>query len=274
VELPRHIFRSNDIRGVYGREITAELAVKIGRALGSEVELGDVVVIGHDMRTSSPLLANAVASGLMASGVNVSMMGLVTTPLLYFATIHDGKRVGVMVTASHLPLDHNGFKIAKAGVAYTYDTLISRLEHRISKEEYRVCEWDQLGSFMRTDMLDKYLNYLTSKIHPERQLRVVIDIGSGSCWFAAEAFERAGFRVEVLNSVPDGRSPAGRVDPLKPESLMTLRQKVLQNGADLGVALDPDGDRVGFVDDLGRVVLADHVAIILARSVMQRISRP
>ena len=271
VNIDKSIFRDNDIRGVYGAQLNNHVARMVGLGLGSELEEGEEVAIGYDMRTSSPTLALSLASGLTEAGCNVVMHGLITTPLLYFSTVHQKVRVGLMVTASHLPLDHNGFKIAREGIAYTYEKLISKIERRVLGNEFKRPDWSKLGSYSYdAGVVNEYISFISSKIKPERKLKIVVDVGSGSCWFARPVIERVGFTVRVVNDTPSGLEGVPRVDPLKPETLSSLRQLVLEEGADMGVALDPDADRVGLVDDRGRIVLPDHIALLLISSVIRK----
>ncbi len=251
--------------------MSGDIARIVGLALGSELEDNAEVAIGYDMRTSSPTLALSLASGLTEAGCNVVMHGLITTPLLYFSTIHPKVRTGVMVTASHLPLDHNGFKIAREGLAYTYEKMISAIERRVFRNEFKRPDWSKLGSYSHdASVLDHYISLISSKIKPERKLKIVVDVGSGSCWFARQVIERVGLVGKVVNDVPSGLGDAPRVDPLRPETLYSLRKLVVEEKADMGVALDPDADRVGIVDDRGRIVLPDHIALLLVSSSIRK----
>ncbi len=271
MNIDKSIFRENDIRGVYGYQLSGDIARIVGLALGSELEDNAEVAIGYDMRTSSPTLALSLASGLTEAGCNVVMHGLITTPLLYFSTIHPKVRTGVMVTASHLPLDHNGFKIAREGLAYTYEKMISAIERRVFRNEFKRPDWSKLGSYSHdASVLDHYISLISSKIKPERKLKIVVDVGSGSCWFARQVIERVGLVGKVVNDVPSGLGDAPRVDPLRPETLYSLRKLVVEEKADMGVALDPDADRVGIVDDRGRIVLPDHIALLLVSSSIRK----
>jgi phosphomannomutase/phosphoglucomutase len=271
MQIPRHIFRENDIRGVYGLELDVPIARMIGLALGSELVSGEEVAVGYDMRTSSPALALSLASGLVEAGCKTVIHGLITTPLLYFSTVYPERRTGVMVTASHLPLDNNGFKIARGGIAYTYEQMISKIEMRIVRNDFRRVEWANLGSWnYDAGIINMYISEISSKIRPERRLKLVVDVGSGSCWFARSVIERCGFEARVINDAPSGIEGAPRVDPLRPASLQCLRHVVVEEGADLGIALDPDADRVGLVDDRGRIILPDHIAMLLISSSVRK----
>jgi phosphomannomutase/phosphoglucomutase len=264
------IFRAYDIRGVYGNDLTPELALGIGKAFGTFLGGRGDVVVGHDVRLSCGVLKRSFVAGLLSTGCNCVDIGLVSTPVLYFASIHYGKRAGVMITASHNPPEYNGFKFCNGGISYSYDTALGELERILETKDFRLAPWSELGTISRQEVLEDYSNFLADKFRLEKKVKVVIDVGNGSCGFLKGIFEKVGCEVSMLYPGPDGRFPNHIPDPLREETLADLRKEVLRSKADLGMAFDGDGDRVGFIDEKGRVVRGDHAFILFARDVLRR----
>ncbi|MHC1586833.1 MAG: phosphomannomutase/phosphoglucomutase [Candidatus Hecatellaceae archaeon] len=264
------IFRAYDIRGVYGEDLTVEMALKIGLAFGSMLEEGMEVVVGRDSRLSGPALQSAVASGLAAAGCNVVDLGLVATPVVYFASIHYGVKGGVMVTASHNPPQYNGFKLCRGGVSYSYETGVGEVERRVSQGLFRVKSWKQAGSIKSFNPIPDYTETLLKGRKLEKPVKVVVDAGNGACGFSSQIFEKLGCQVKMLYAEPDGSFPNHIPNPLIEETLEDLRRAVVEWGADLGIAFDGDGDRVGFVDDKGRIVQGDQAFILYVREILNR----
>ena len=264
------IFRAYDIRGVYGVDLTPELAVKIGLAFGSILDEGLEVMVGRDSRLTGPILQSALTSGLTASGCNVIDIGLVATPLVYFASIHYGVKGGAMVTASHNPPEYNGFKLCRGGVSYSYETGIGEVERRVKAGDFRLVGWDKAGRIESRNVIPDYVEHVLKGRSLEKPLKVVIDVGNGSCGFAGEIFRRLGCEVRVLFGEPDGRFPNHIPNPLLEETLKPLRETVLNWNADIGIAFDGDGDRVGFIDDKGRIVRGDQALILFAREILSK----
>ncbi|SEJ73953.1 phosphomannomutase / phosphoglucomutase [Pseudomonas linyingensis] len=266
--LPAGIFRAYDIRGVVGDSLTADTAYWIGRAIGSEsLACGEPgVVVGRDGRLSGPELASALIRGLQDCGCNVTDVGMVPTPVLYFATHVLGARSGVMVTGSHNPPDYNGFKIVIAG-----DTLanerIQALYQRLENNDLASGN----GSLVQTEVLGQYHQRIVDDVVLARPLKVVVDCGNGVAGVnAPQLIEALGCEVIPLFCDVDGTFPNHHPDPGKPENLKDLIAKVAETGADLGLAFDGDGDRVGVVTNAGEMIYPDRLLMLFARDVLSR----
>lgn len=264
------VFRAYDIRGVYGKDLTPSLALKIGMAFGSFLEAGIEVVVGVDSRLTSPILKSCVIAGLASTGCDCFDVGLVPTPTLYFASIHYGKKGGVMVTASHNPPQYNGFKLCKGGVSYSYETGIGNVEKIVETEKFRPVGWEKTGKISKKEVLLDYVDYILKNRSLEKKLRVVVDAGNGTCGFTEKIFGMLGCEVKVLFGEPDGRFPNHIPDPLKEETLETLRKTVVKEEADIGIAFDGDGDRVGFVDEKGQIIKGDQAFMLFIRETLER----
>lgn len=265
---PDSIFRAYDIRGIVGETLSGETAYWIGRAIGAQtLAQGEPnVSVGRDGRLSGPELVAHLIKGLYDSGCHVSDVGLVPTPALYYAaSVLDG-RTGVMLTGSHNPKDYNGFKIVIAG-----DTLaneqIQALHDRIKRNNLPPGK----GSVSKVDILDLYAGQITSDVVLARRLKVVIDCGNGAAGVIAPKLIAAlNCEVIPLFCDVDGNFPNHHPDPGKLENLEDLIAKVKETGADLGLAFDGDGDRVGVVTNAGSVVYPDRLLMLFARDVVKR----
>ncbi|AHF65303.1 MULTISPECIES: phosphomannomutase/phosphoglucomutase [Pseudomonas] len=266
--LPDNIFRAYDIRGVVGDTLNAETAYWIGRAIGSEslAQNEPNVSVGRDGRLSGPELVQQLIQGLHDSGCHVSDVGLVPTPALYYAANVLAGKTGVMLTGSHNPKDYNGFKIVIAG-----DTLaneqIQALHERIKTNNLT----SQKGSITKVDILDRYFQQIKNDIVMARKLKVVVDCGNGAAGvIAPQLIEALGCEVISLFEEVDGNFPNHHPDPGKLENLEDLIAKVKETGADLGLAFDGDGDRVGVVTNKGNVVYPDRLLMLFALDVLKR----
>ncbi|WP_369003598.1 phosphomannomutase/phosphoglucomutase [Pseudomonas lijiangensis] len=266
--LPDSIFRAYDIRGVVGDTLNAETAYWIGRAIGSEslAQNEPNVSVGRDGRLSGPELVQQLIQGLHDSGCHVSDVGLVPTPALYYAANVLAGKTGVMLTGSHNPKDYNGFKIVIAG-----DTLaneqIQALHERIKTNNLTF----QKGSITKVDILDRYFQQIKNDIVMARKLKVVVDCGNGAAGvIAPQLIEALGCEVISLFAEVDGNFPNHHPDPGKLENLEDLIAKVKETGADLGLAFDGDGDRVGVVTNKGNVVYPDRLLMLFALDVLKR----
>ncbi len=264
------IFRAYDIRGVYGETLTPEISMKIGKAFGTFLPEEEGIVVGRDVRLSGPVLESALLSGLTSTGHDCIEIGIVSTPMLYFSTVYERKCAGIMLTASHNPPQYNGLKFCHDGVSYSYETGIREIEQLVEKDEFRLSEWDSAGGVAYKDVLPDYIDDLVGRISLEHGLRVIVDVGNGSCGFIEQILERIGCSVQVLFQEPDGRFPNHVPDPLRRETLDVLRAEVLKENADIGVAFDGDGDRVGFVDDAGEIVGSDASLMIYTQDLLDR----
>ena len=265
------LFRAYDIRGIYQDTLTDDAARLIGLAIGTEVRSkgGNTVAVGRDGRLSSPALVDSLANGLQASGCNVVDLGLVPTPVLYFATHHyDDADSGVMVTGSHNPPDYNGFKVVIQGTALSGDA-IQALKARIEEGDFSEGE----GSREQRDVLPAYLNAVQRRHQLARPLKVVVDCGNGAAGVTApEALMLLGCDVVPLYADVDGTFPNHHPDPGDIETLNDLIDTVREQGADLGLAFDGDGDRLGVVLPDGQVVYPDILLMALAEDLASRVS--
>ncbi|MAE70476.1 MAG: phosphomannomutase [Gemmatimonadetes bacterium] len=262
-----HIFREYDIRGIAETDLSDDVARAIGRSYGSVVR-GDSdgarVAVGRDGRLSSPRLSRALTEGINSAGVDVVDVGLVPTPCLYHTIHHLGVDGGVMVTGSHNPGHMNGFKLSK-GTASIYGEAITDLERRIRESELA----SGGGEREEIDGLTPYLAALASRIELARPLKIVLDAGNGSGGPAAEEFLRGlGVDLIPLFCEPDGSFPNHPADPTVLSNLDDLIRTVRETGADLGIGLDGDADRVGVVDNLGRVLWGDRLLALFARELL------
>lgn len=268
-EVPRAIFRAYDIRGVVGTDLTAKLVRGIGYAVAAEAdEAGDqAVVVGRDTRDSAPELAAALIEGLVAGGRDVIDLGLVPTPLLYFATRHQGDISGVMVTGSHNPPEYNGFKVVIGGLSVAGER-IAALRERMLSGDFPGGE----GSRREADLIGAYLARVERDVAIARTLKVVIECGNGAASVLAPRLYRTlGCELVELNCDPAAGFPGGRVpDPTRPECLEALQARVRAEEADIGLAFDGDGDRLGVVDSGGKIIWPDRVLMLLSADVLSR----
>ncbi len=259
------VLREYDIRGVVGETLNADDARAVGRAYAAMVEEGARVCVGYDGRLSSPELEAAVVEGMTASGIQVLRIGLGPTPMLYFAVHHLAADGGLMVTGSHLPPDHNGFKMVLATMPL-YGPGIRRLGEIAASGAYR----SGAGRAVETPVMDAYVARLFKGYDGVRDLIAVWDAGNGA---AGEVMARLTARLPgrhiLINETVDGRFPAHHPDPTVAENLDQLKEVVLRDGCDLGIGLDGDGDRIGVLDGKGRILWADQVMAILVREVLR-----
>ena len=267
-QFPDSIFRAYDIRGVVPETLTAETAYWIGRAIGAEsLAQGEPhVSVGRDGRLSGPELVERLIQGVADSGCHVSDVGLVPTPALYYAASVLAGKSGVMLTGSHNPSNYNGFKIVIAG-----DTLaneqIQALHTRLKSNDLT---WGE-GSITRVDILPRYFDEITRDIKLARRLKVVVDCGNGAAGvIAPQLIEALNCEVIPLFCDVDGNFPNHHPDPGKPENLVDLIAKVKETNADLGLAFDGDGDRVGVVTNTGTMVFPDRLLMLFAQDVLER----
>ena len=266
--IPQNIFRAYDIRGVVGQGFTENNIYTIGRALGSEAISREIsrVVIARDGRLSGPSLLAALAQGLQDSGVDVISIGAVPTPVLYFATHLFKTGSGVMLTGSHNPPDYNGLKIMLGGAPFA-EAAIQDLYQRIAEQQFH----DSTGSFEEVDIQDDYIEWITSDIHLAKPLKIVVDSGNGIAGDLAPRLYRAlGCEVVELFCEVDGNFPNHHPDPSKPENLQDLQAAVAAEKADVGLAFDGDGDRVGIVTNSGEAIAADRQMMLYAIDVLGR----
>ncbi len=268
-EVPDHIFRSYDIRGLALTEISKGLAQKIGQALGSEAqEQGETaLIVARDARTHSPLLTEKLIRGILSTGCNVINIGTVPTPLLYFATeILEESHSGVMVTASHNKAPYNGFKIVMNRKSRT-EKDIKAVRARILKNDFR----SGVGEERHQDVVARYIETIFSDIALAGDVRLVIDAANGVAGkVAPQLFSELGCQVIPLYCDLDGTFPHHDPDPSVAENLQDLINKVQETGAQLGVAFDGDGDRLAVVTPSGQIIWPDRLLMLLAKDILAR----
>jgi len=252
------IFKECDIRGVYGDKLDEEKAFLIGRAIGTLLT-GKELVVGGDVRISTPVLTENLIKGLLESGAHVINIGAVPTPLMYFAKSFLKTDGGVMVTASHNPPEYNGFKIILGELPVTPEDL-KAIEQRMEQRDFTTGK----GSLRDVSIERDYENFVLPLIQPGKKLKVVIDACNGSMSeLAPQLFFRAGYEVVELFCSFDGRFPNRNPNPAVYSHLGALQEKVRTEGADMGIAFDGDGDRVVFVDNRGRFCESERSFVIL-----------
>ncbi len=262
------IFRSYDVRGIVGKNLSEDTALLLGRAIGAEaVARGvDTLVVGGDARASTPLLKAELIEGLTTSGVKVIDIGEVPTPVLYYAAYAYDTRSGVMVTGSHNPPEYNGFKIMLAGETLA-EGAIDALRSRIETLDFVSGK----GSVESAEVVPSYIERIVSDIALAQTLKVVVDCGNGIAGAVApQLLEELGCDVIPLYCDVDSSFPNHHPDPAEPANLTDLIARVKAEGADLGIAFDGDGDRIGVVTDTGEIVYPDRLLMLFARDVVGR----
>jgi phosphomannomutase len=264
------ILREYDIRGIVGDTLHAAAAEAIGRAFGTlVVEAGGrMVCAGRDGRLSSPELEAALVRGLLACGLEVNRIGLGPTPQLYYACHNLKADGGIMVTGSHNPPNHNGFKMVLGGKPF-FAEQIQRLGRIAESGAYRQAA-DGAGKVVDVEIQERYIDRLLADLEGDAPLTVVWDSGNGATGEAVEALtKRLPGRHILLNTVIDGTFPAHHPDPTEPENMEQLRHAVLSEKADFGIAFDGDGDRLGVVDSQGRILWGDQMLLLLVEGVLK-----
>ncbi|HWR41663.1 phosphomannomutase/phosphoglucomutase [Sporomusa sp.] len=259
-----NIFQACDIRGVAGKELTDVMARRIALAVGVKLA-GQKVVVGGDIRLSTPRLQRIMIDGLAESGCHVIDIGTVATPVFYYALKATGATGGVMVTASHNPAQYNGFKLVLGPKPVTEED-VAQIGWMV---EINACT-EGNGSVTQLPVIADYIEHTASKARPG-SLKVVIDAGNGAtAAIAPKLFQRLGYEVIELNCTPDGSFPNHPPNPALAENLAALGEAVRVNGAALGIGFDGDGDRVGFVDETGRALDNDDIMVLIAQYYLTR----
>jgi phosphomannomutase len=265
------VFKAYDIRGIVGRNIDEVFAEHLGRAFGSEaVAAGErAVAVGRDGRLSGPGLVKALIRGLASTGLDVVDLGAVTTPMLYYVAAtraRHGCSSGIQVTGSHNPKDYNGFKMVLGGRAI-YGEDIQKLKRRIESETYT----QKRGRSARMDIVAEYQQRIVGDCKLARTMKIVVDSGNGIPGATAPAILKAlGCEVIDLYSKVDGDFPNHHPDPSKPENLADLIKVVHATGAEIGLAFDGDGDRLGVVTAQGNIIYPDRQIMLFARDILKR----
>lgn len=261
------IFRAYDIRGVVGETLNTDIIFAIGQAIASEaLSQGETsIIVARDGRLSGPSLSKALVEGMLATGINVINIGRVPTPVLYYATHVLGTTSGAMLTGSHNPIDHNGVKMVIKGRAI-HGAEILKLYERIQSEDFFVGE----GKLTHEEMLPRYEAKILSDVHLKKKLKVIVDCGNGVAGvIAPELIKKLGCEVYELFCEVDGNFPNHHPDPSQEENLSDLIQTVIRKKADIGLAFDGDGDRLGVVTAAGNVIWPDRQLILFAINVLK-----
>ena len=265
---PKEIFKAYDIRGIVGKTFTAEIVEAIGHAIGSEAvaRKQHTIVIGRDGRLSGPELAQALARGIQKSGVNVIDVGMVATPMTYFAAYELKTNSAVMVTGSHNPPDYNGLKMVLGGETLAGE-VIQSLRARLENNDLS----HGTGSFEQQDIANAYIERIVSDVKLTRPMKIAIDAGNGVAGaYAPTLFKKMGCEVTELFCEVDGNFPNHHPDPSQPKNLQDLIAKLKSSDAEIGLAFDGDGDRLGIVTKDGQIIFPDRQLMLFAADVLSR----
>jgi phosphomannomutase/phosphoglucomutase len=266
--VPKEIFKAYDIRGIVGKSLTDEIVEAIGHALGSEAlaRKQHTIAIGRDGRLSGPAFAKALARGIQKSGINVVDVGMVATPMTYFAGFQLRTDCAVMITGSHNPPDYNGLKMVLAGETLSGET-IQKLRLRIEQNDLAHGN----GGYSQYDIAPEYLARIIGDIKLARPLNITVDCGNGVAGdFAAKLYRGIGCTVTELFCDVDGNFPNHHPDPSDPHNLEDLIAALRNNDSELGLAFDGDGDRLGVVTKDGKIIFPDRQLMLFAADVLSR----
>ena len=263
------IFREYDIRGVVGKDFDEEFAYHLGRAFARKIVDHGVIKVaaGRDCRLSSPALGQALIRGMVDSGLEVTDIGVVTTPMLYFSLYHLNAEGGIMASGSHNPPDQNGFKVC-IGKETIWGEEILKLKGIIDAKNYPTGK----GLVRDYDLRTPYIGYIEKKVRLSRPLKVIVDAGNGTAGpVAPVVLKKLGCRVTELYCDMDGRFPNHHPDPTVEKNVAELRQRVVADQADVGIAYDGDADRIGVIDDQGKIIWGDILMILLSRALLKEV---
>ncbi len=277
LKIPSSIFREYDIRGLADTELTPEFAECLGRAYALYISDRSPVAsrktltvsVGWDCRLSSESYRTALISGLTQGGLNVIRLGICPTPLTYFSTFDQNLDGGIMVTGSHNPGTYNGFKIC-IGKDTIYGKQIQEIRVLMEKLSSGFVFKQKTGEVSDFEVIPQYLNYLVKNAKPLKRKKIVLDAGNGTAsTVAPELFTRLGAEVIPLFCELDGSFPNHHPDPTVPENLKDLVAAVIRHKADFGIAFDGDSDRIGLVDETGRILFGDELMVLFSRSILK-----
>lgn len=273
LDIDRNIFREYDIRGVYPTNIDCDVSYTIGLAYGTYIKekyKSNICIVGHDNRISSNDLYNALLEGILNTGCNVIGLGLVTTPMYYYACIKKEIYQGIMITASHNPKDDNGFKIAFNDSSNAKGQEIQDFYEFIKAGIFDYGK----GNLTHYDVKEDYLNLMKNSLSfGNRRVKVVLDAGNGTASIIAkELYEMFPLDIETIFCTSDGNFPNHHPDPSVEENLEKLKEVVLEQKADIGLGFDGDGDRVGIISNTGKFISADKYMIIIIRDIIDKVS--
>ena len=262
------IFREYDIRGIVDKDLTPESVTSIGKAIGTYISRGNGknMVLGRDVRSSSIEFCNILSKALNSTGCNVIDIGMVPTPVLYFALHHFNADGGIMITGSHNPPEFNGFKISQ-GFHSLYGDKVQELKRLIEVNDFEV----GTGTTQQQPVLAEYMEKICSILEIPRKIKVVVDGGNGCFGIVGpELLKKLGQTPIELFSEPDGTFPNHHPDPTVSENLTDLIEKVRLENAELGIGFDGDADRIGVVDEKGNILWGDQLLTIFARDILSR----
>jgi len=266
--LPTNIFREYDIRGIADKELTSEVARGIGASFATLLsrEGKKKIGVGYDLRPSSDRLQKALIDGLTSAGAEVTHLGMIPTPVLYFSVAHLKLDGGICITGSHNPPEYNGFKFHLADRPF-FGREIQTLLQMMQSDDFATSK----GTRLSEEILGAYISYVSDIFKTTRRLKVVVDAGHGmACVAAPQLIKALGHDVIELYTNLDSSFPDHHPDPSVPENLEDLRKKVLETKADVGLAFDGDADRVGVVDEKGQVIPGDKILLLYAREILKR----
>ena len=266
-EIDPSIFRAYDIRGRVDEALTPNSIYTLGRAIALEAHARsiDSVLVGRDGRLSSPILSQALCQGLLEGGCHVTDLGLVPTPVLYFAASQASHKSGVMLTGSHNPAHYNGIKLVLDDQVLAEEAIQALYQHIVRAKFHT----KPLAEYQQHSCIQAYIDYITQRHHIVRPLKVIIDCGHGvAAVVAPQLFKALGCELEVLYGEVDGNFPSHHPDPSKPENLADLIAAVKESGADIGLAFDGDGDRLGVVDECGNIIWPDRQLMLFAQQLL------
>ncbi len=268
-----NIFRGYDIRAIYGQDLNEDIAYTIGLGFGSYIQEKGYTkcLVGHDNRTSSEPLSDALIEGITSTGVDVVFLGLCTTPMYYYGQKFLGIDPGVMITASHNPKEYNGFKIAFDDFGNACGQMIQDFRVFIEEGNFKTGE----GKVSTYDIKDEYLKAIKESIDlGDRKIKVVVDTANGTASIIAKEVYGMFDNVELVPLYIDSNPefPNHHPDPSVEANNADLKAKVLETGADLGIGIDGDGDRVGVIDENGKMIFIDFYAIIIWRDIMSKVT--
>ena len=274
MEINSEMFREYDIRGVYGTDLSGEVAYLIGRAFGTKLRELNIpkTVVGYDNRLSSVELEENLVKGILETGTSVIRLGLVTTPMCYFAANHLQTNCSMMITASHNPKEYNGFKFSYNGIHNAYGKSVKEIYEIIEKGDFA----GGIGTLETYDIREDYINLVTNNLDfGERKVKVVYDCGNGtSSVIAKDIFDRLpNLESYGICDESDGNFPMHHPDPCVESNLDMLKTKVKEVGADIGVGYDGDCDRVGFIDEKGTFIEIDKFLVIMWKYLVDKVDK-
>ncbi|PID27552.1 MAG: phosphomannomutase [Candidatus Cloacimonadota bacterium] len=263
------IFRQYDIRGITGQDLTPESLYLIGKGYGTFLRRKKLktAVIGGDARLSTPEFKKAFIKGMKETGIEITDIGMVATPVLYFSIHHLKTDGGVMITASHNPAEYNGIKM-NIGLQSVYGEMIQDILKLIQKEDFESGE----GSLKKYTGIDsEYMDYIAENIKPERPVKVIVDAGNGAGGpYLPKILRRLGCEVTEMYCEPDGTFPNHHPDPTVEKNMVDLKKAVLEEKAEVGLGLDGDADRIGIITENGKMLYGDQILNIFARDFLKQ----